>query len=93
MIISIDYDDTFTVNQEMWLKIIQIWESEGFKVVCCTARRDTFDNRKQLQTTLPETVNVYFAYDCPKRQYMEYRGVDVDIWIDDSPEAICSHKS
>ena len=74
----------------MWTKIIEIWESVGFRVVCCTARRDTFDNRRQLQQALPSSVDVFFAYDCPKRQYMQYRGIYVDIWVDDSPEAICS---
>ena len=85
MIISIDYDDTYTNDPDLWDRFIAVAESKGHIVICVTARRDTFENRREM--TIP-VETILFAYDCPKRQYAEYKGYHVDVWIDDKPEAI-----
>jgi hypothetical protein len=86
--IAIDFDDTFTADAEAWTAVIQTLRSFGHRVVCVSARRNTFEHRAELVNALPSGVTVLLSYDTPKRLYAKEQGVEVDIWIDDMPEAI-----
>jgi len=86
--IAIDYDDTFSADPEMWILVIQTWKDYGYQVICVTARKPTFENRKELSDALPDDIPLLLAYDEPKRQFAEKQGFKVDIWVDDTPEAI-----
>ncbi len=89
--ISIDYDDTFTADPDTWSAVIKTLQASGHRVVCCSARRNEHWVRRELEDALPQGVKVFLSYDAPKRLYMESQGVQVDIWIDDMPEAVhCS---
>jgi len=86
--VAIDFDDTFTADVDTWSEVIRTLQRSGHVVVCVSARREMFSNRRELETSLPEGVAVFLSYDEPKRQFMEKQGYDVNIWIDDIPEAI-----
>lgn len=86
--IAIDFDDTFTADVEMWSHVIAEFQRFGHSVVCVSARRNELGHRQELTQALPEGVSVLLSYDAPKRLYAKSQGVDVDIWIDDMPEAI-----
>lgn len=86
--IAIDFDDTYTADTLLWRLFIQTAQLAGHKVICVSARRDTFENRRELQDALPEGVPVLLSYDWPKRLFAEKEGFRPDIWIDDMPEAI-----
>ena len=88
MIIAIDYDDTFTADPQLWRHVIGCIESSGHRVVCVSARLNSRGNQRELGAALPSSVEIFLSYDKPKRQYMQSKGVEVDIWIDDMPEAI-----
>lgn len=91
LLISIDFDSTFTADPELWSIFIQTAKLAGHKVICITARRDILDNRIELEEAFKGLIypdNIHFAYDCPKKQYATEKGLWVDIWIDDCPEAI-----
>lgn len=38
MIIALDFDDTYTINPTMWDSVIDIFKSNGFDMLICTAR-------------------------------------------------------
>lgn len=89
MIIALDFDDTFTADPDLWASFIESAHRRGHTVICVTARRGKFlEDRQQVIEALPQCVAAYFAYDTPKRTFMAQQGIEVDIWIDDSPEAI-----
>jgi len=91
--IAIDYDDTFTADPDLWRNFIGMAQLRGHRVVCVSARRDTFDNRQEIRDAMPDDVPVLLSYDRPKRDFVEAEGVQVDIWIDDMPEAISMSRS
>lgn len=86
--IAIDFDDTFTADPDAWRDVIRILRHSGHRVICVSARRDDFANRRELTEALPSGVDVLLAYDTPKRNFAASRGYDVNIWIDDKPECI-----
>lgn len=86
--IAIDYDDTFTTSPTMWSDVIRYIQSKGHSVVCISARRNTLESRQELAAAMPKGVPVLLAYDEPKQKFALRNGYQVDIWIDDKPEAI-----
>lgn len=88
MLISIDYDDTYSAAPEAWAAVCLALKAHGHRVICISARRDTFANRSELAENLPQYVPAYCSYDQPKREFAEERGLHVDVWIDDMPEAV-----
>lgn len=89
LLIALDFDQTFTADEDLWRHFIESAQSRGHKVIVVTARRGKFlDERSSVTDRLPDGVPVYFSYDVPKGQYMRQHGIDPDIWIDDTPEGI-----
>ena len=86
--IAIDFDDTFTSDPATWSDVIEVLQHAGHRVVCVSARRDCIEHRQELMVALPNGVAVLLSYDTPKREFARRHGVNVDIWIDDMPEAI-----
>lgn len=88
MLIAIDFDDTLTADAELWRGFIESATALEHHVVCVTARRDTDDNRE----TIREWMNshgfdlfTYFTGLGSKVDFMEKRGLKVNVWIDDNP--------
>jgi hypothetical protein len=81
----LDFDGTFTADVELWSQWVKLAQSRGHRVVCVTGRRESFEARRELERSLPSGVDVFFAYDEPKRQHAERNGISVDVWIDDIP--------
>lgn len=92
LIVAIDYDDTFTADPTAWTAVIEILQIAGHRVVCITARQGNDGNRRQVEGDMPRDVCVLFAYGWQKREFAKANGVEVDIWIDDLPEAIPSKR-
>jgi hypothetical protein len=87
MIISIDYDDTFTRDKILWTEFIKSSIMRGHTVVCVTARCETYDSREVIED-LGHLVEIYFTCGKPKQKFMFNKGICVHVWIDDCPEAI-----
>jgi hypothetical protein len=90
MIISIDFDKTYTADPVLWNTFARAAQQRGFRVICVTARHPA---------DIDEVINslgvVIGRENCfptnlePKRQFMmQNHGIHVDIWIDDMPEMI-----
>ena len=86
--IGLDFDDTFTADPDFWTKFIELAISFGHTVICISGRRETFDNRRELESALPDGIKVLLSYDQPKADHAREKGYIVDIWIDDKPGMI-----
>jgi uncharacterized protein (DUF362 family) len=92
MIISIDYDDTYTTHPSAWQCVIRVLKNAGHRVIMVSSRRNTIENRDEIKDNLPEDLCevVLLVNHEPKRKAAKKAGWNVDIWIDDSPETIAS---
>lgn len=86
-IIAIDYDDTISFNVEAWSQIIALFASHGAIVYIVTYRESTCFSDMVLD--IKGVKDVIFTNTMGKKQYCEeIAGIEVDIWIDDTPESI-----
>lgn len=88
LLIAIDFDDTLTRDAELWSHFISFARLSGHRIVCVTARRQTEDNEATIAEWMEShgiDLQVYFAALGSKTEFMEKRGIKVDIWIDDDP--------
>ena len=85
MRIAIDYDGTYTADRELWDRFIRDAKERGHSVLIVTSRRDTEENREEVQTN---GWPVIFTDMAAKKHHMDARGVWIDVWIDDEPEYI-----
>ena len=88
MLIAIDFDDTLTADAALWSQFIFEAKHLGHQVVCVTARRDTDDNNETISSWMQShgiDLRVYYSALGSKIDYMQKRGLKVDIWIDDDP--------
>jgi hypothetical protein len=89
MIISIDFDDTYSVNPQMWDEFIRLAWSFDFHVICVTARHDY--EMAKVHSSIGNMIGKSQCFSTGrvhKKKYMKEQGLKVDIWIDDNPSAI-----
>lgn len=96
--ISIDFDDTYTKDPKLWDSFIVSAKKRGHKVYCVTARSGEFsDLLIEVLESIGQLVgneNCIFTGGMSKRPFCEANNIRIDIWIDDTPEAIpqcCAH--
>lgn len=77
MTIALDYDDTYTVDPDMWNEFIFLANKFGHLVVCVTLRH------KHEPVQIPATV--FYTGRQGKLEYMQKAKVKIDVWIDDCP--------
>jgi hypothetical protein len=87
MIISLDYDDTFTKDPDAWLEVANTLRAAGHTIYGITMRypEETVGMSKKY---LDACDKIFFTSRKAKWQYLTERGLDVDVWIDDSPHYI-----
>jgi len=91
LLISIDYDQTFSAAPGLWRSFIADASNRGNRVVCITRRQDTEENREELRLAFAGVDLAKLLLcgpDKQKRQAAAEAGLEVDVWIDDSPEVI-----
>ena len=86
MTIALDYDDTYTLNPELFNEIIKVFKSHGYKVLIVTYRHSTAFN--DMNMNIKGISDYVFTGGIAKEKYCNECGIEIDIWIDDSPEAI-----
>ena len=86
MVLSLDYDDTYTEDPEFWLDFISRCKLRGHKIYCVTMRDDT--TAQLIDPRLHQSVTIFATCGQAKKAYCEARGIRIDIWIDDHPEWI-----
>lgn len=85
MRLGLDYDGTYTLDQEFWDEVIAIAKARGHSVWIVTCRPDTPENREDVKVLGCYTV---FTDMAPKRWHCEQRGLRIDVWIDDDPGCV-----
>lgn len=91
LLISIDYDQTFTAAPGLWRSFITDATNRGNRVICITRREPTEENRQALLDSfsgLDVSDLIMCGPQTQKRDAAAKAGLEVDIWIDDSPEVI-----
>lgn len=88
MLIALDYDKTFTLAPDEWVKTIELFKVSGHKFVCVTARPGIPENQELLGRTIGKYMPVIFCNHSCKWRVAKSYGFTPDIWIDDRPETI-----
>lgn len=91
MVIGLDWDNTFTACPVLWTDFIESAKKYGHTVLIVTARRDTPENRADLQWHID-----HWELGCPvifcnlrtKIDVVKEKGHHIDVWIDDNPRSI-----
>lgn len=84
MRISLDYDDTYTLDPEFWNWFIGDVRDRGHEIMVVTYRDDEWPIEHDLHAAIP----VYYTGGYAKRAFMADLGIGIDVWIDDWPEGI-----
>ena len=87
-VFCLGFDNTFTGDVELWSIWVELAQERGHRVVCITGRKESFGSRRELEDALPSGVDVFFAYDQPKMDHADDKGLLIDVWIDDWPSLI-----
>jgi HK97 family phage prohead protease len=91
LVISLDFDQTFTAAPGLWRSFVAMAAERGNRVVCITRREDTEENREAIRSSF-DGIDISDTILCgsgmQKRDAAAAAGLEVDIWIDDSPEKI-----
>jgi hypothetical protein len=87
MVISLDYDSTYTRDPDLWDSFIIAAKSRGHTVICVTNRPWAPGTTKQERVPSPE-IPFICAGDKFKDEAARAAGHKVAIWIDDMPATI-----
>jgi len=87
MIISIDYDGTWTKSPQLWIDFVNNGKKKRHSFVCITSRSpDTPD--KKLKNSIGKHMPIVYAAGNAKSKVAKKKGYSVDVWIDDNPDTI-----
>lgn len=90
MIISLDYDDTFTKDPQAWTDAMRILKRAGHTVIGVTMRYPGEASGMDVRyDDICETI--YFTGRAAKDAFLCVKGVHVDVWIDDNPKWILTN--
>lgn len=80
MLISIDYDGTYSLAPALWEGFAQTARAAGNQVIICTGRAFP----PEVQTELP----IYCSAGQAKADYLSLQGLFPDVWVDDDPGSV-----
>lgn len=94
LVISLDYDRTFTAAPGLWRSFIVDATARGNRVWCISRRTDTEENRSEIGLAFGDLELgglLLCGTETNKRSAAQAAGVEVDVWIDDYPEGIVAN--
>lgn len=87
--IALDYDGTYTADPALWDAFIRAAQKQGHTVGCVTWRRNNAVEAPVVHKLgQRHNMPLFFTGRKAKLQFMADQGIQVDIWIDDRPDAI-----
>jgi ABC-type uncharacterized transport system substrate-binding protein len=84
MVISLDYDDTYTRDPRLWDAFITAAKASGHTVYCVTMRYRK-EGADVVRTLTGKVDNIFFTERRNKHDFMFEQGISVNVWIDDMP--------
>ena len=94
MTLSIDFDRTFAADPKLWGEFARKAVADGNTVVMVSRRPDTPENQQEVGETLGDYreafAQVLLVGDRLKDEAAREAGVEVDVWVDDSPQFVRS---
>lgn len=87
MKIGIDYDNTFSVDPEMFRKFIDLLQEHGHEAVIVTQRSHSYGNDDLLED-VQDKVEVVYAGEQWKSSIAFEKGHYIHVWMDDNPQCI-----
>lgn len=94
MTLSIDFDRTFAADPALWGEFARKAVADGNTVVMVSRRPDTPENQQEVGETLGDYreafAQVLLVGDRLKDEAAREAGIEVDIWVDDSPQFVRS---
>lgn len=92
--LSIDFDRTFSADPQLWGEFARKAVADGNTVVMVSRRPDTEEDRQTVTDTLGDYADAFsqvlLVGDRLKDEAAKEAGVNVDVWVDDSPQFIRS---
>jgi hypothetical protein len=89
MNISLDYDNTYTRDPDLWDNFITLCKQKGHKVYVVTMRYNHPNESYEVNKALLSKVDgIFFTARKAKRPFMFEQGISIDVWVDDTPEWI-----
>jgi acid phosphatase class B len=82
--LALDYDDTYTRDPEAWNDFISLMQQRGHNVYCVTMRASA-EGRAVKEALDNKVDGIFFTARRAKRDFMNARGIQIDVWVDDSP--------
>jgi hypothetical protein len=82
---GLDYDDTVTNDEELWDQLIPIFIERGHRVTIVTIRAEGGYNAGIKMFADFHKIPIVFTHGCQKETFTAAIGVNIDVWIDDSP--------
>ena len=89
MNISIDYDDTYTLDPESWDKVINLLIKANHNVFCITKRYEDISDDIKSSLNIPI---IFVPKGKSKSLEAMERGLKIDVWIDDKPLSIINRQ-
>jgi HK97 family phage prohead protease len=91
LLISLDYDRTFTAAPGLWRSFVSMATNAGNRVVCISRRENDDANRQELRLAFADlevSDLILCGAGTQKRDAAAAAGLAVDVWVDDYPEGI-----
>jgi hypothetical protein len=90
VIISIDFDETWTQDPEAWRTFARLLQRRGHTVIVTTNRYPLPLVAQEVYASVRTKAvrDIIFAGAKPKREAARERGYRVDVWVDDTPEMV-----
>ena len=86
---SLDFDGTYTADPQLWTAFIHTAHKIGHTVYCISYRRD--HEMQKVYDTVGKLIGIAACISTnrtPKKTYTKSIGLNIDVWIDDTPEML-----
>jgi hypothetical protein len=97
MTISVDFDRTFAADPQLWGEFARQSAAAGNRVVMVSRRPDTPENQDEIAQTLGDYREAFDAVllvgERLKDEAAREAGIEVDVWVDDSPQFVRAAES
>lgn len=84
MVISLDFDETYTRDPKLWNTFIALARMQGHMVYVVTMRYEK-EGAEVIKALNDKVDGIYFTGRKAKQRFMYDIGIAVNVWIDDMP--------